>query len=731
MRDPSDPAATAIPLLSTKRGWLQRLRVGLVLITPANIVKGVKRIRSGQFRHLLASMRNLAVQQAAHPAISNPATDEQFMPLPDTPGTPLVTVIIPCFNDGDYVGETVASALAQTFRDLEVIVIDGGSTDGVSPAIVAALAGTRVRSLFRADGLHHVADNRNFGISDCQSRYICCLGADTVVDPTYIEKALFQLEYRAYDVCSTSMRMFGVKEGTLCLLPHPTLDDFLVANQALPGAVFRRRLWDAVGRYHGTGVGRDGMAEDWDMCVRMAAHGARFINLCGEFLINHRVRSNGEAIGTYPDVTSTETQGLEIKSRNKQQLTPKAHEISRLQADRRLRPAHDGVAMRQAMRRALAADQRPTLFLAIPFFIVGGAERLLSNVVGGLSARGWRVIVVSTEFEPASGGDALPWFTAHTAECYALPRFLQPEDWTQFVEYLMGSRRPDVLLIAGSRFLYDMLPRLATQYPAMARLDLLFNTEGHVAKHLEHRDLLTGALCESLHVREWFSCEGGWPDSALHCIPSGVDTTLHTPAPRPAALVERLDIAPDDIVIGWSGRLSEEKSPEIFLELASRLIDLPHVHFVMTGGGPMEDRIAKLQARMPKGVRFHRFGLVDDIRDFYRLYDVYTLTSRLDGRPLAVMEAQANGCAVLASRIGGVPEIMRDGVTGALANPADVADFERALRALVAHRSELFAMRRAAAALAQSEFSITAMLDRYCEALNDAVRAVGVPVSSR
>jgi glycosyltransferase involved in cell wall biosynthesis len=708
---------------SRLRALLRRLRAGLTLLTPGNLAKGLARIRHGEFRLLLSIMRNLAAHQTGLAEANNPAAAERFTPLPDTPGTPLVTIVIPCFNDGRYVGEAVASALAQTFRDLEVIVVDGGSTDGVTPAIVAALAGPRVRTLLRTDGRHYVGDNRNFGIAACNSRFICCLDSDDVLEPTYIEKTLFQLEYRAYDVCSTSMRMFGAKEGTWRTPERPTLDDFLRGNQALACSVFRRRLWEVAGQFHDTGLGRDHVAEDWDLWVRIAAHGARFRNLSGEFLLNYRVRDSGGSISTHPDLPSWKKQGSSIGSRNKPLLTPQARRNSRRQAGRRLLPAEDGVAM----RRALEADPRPTLLLGIPFFILGGAERLLAAVVGGLSAAGWRVVVVSTEFEPVSGGDALPWFTAHTAECYALPRFLPPDEWGEFLDYLIGSRRPDALLIAGSRFLYDLLPRLAAQYPAMARLDLLFNTEGHVAKHLEHRALLTGALCESTPVRDWLSREAHWSDSALRCIQSGVDTTFHSPAPRPAALVEQLGIAPDDIVIGWSGRLSEEKSPETFLKLATHCADLSRVHFVMTGGGPMEDRIAALQAQMPKGVRFHRFGLVDDIRDFYRLYDVYALTSRLDGRPLAVMEAQANGCAVLAARIGGVPEIMKDGVTGALATPADAADFARALRLLVADRAQLAAMQQAAVGLAQSEFSVDAMVDGYRDALYEAVTAVSCP----
>lgn len=690
-----------------------------------NIGKGLRRVARGEIGLMFSSLRNLVAQRIALAQGADHSGMECFEPLPDTPDAPLVSIVVPCFNDGALVGEAVASALAQSFTDIEVIVVDGGSTDGTTPGIVAAVAGPRVRPLLRQDGRHLPGDNRNFGIEAARGRYVCCLDSDDLLDPTYIEKALFLLEWRGYDVAGTSLRMFGADHGSWRVPERPVFDDVLVGNVTVVCALFRRALWSRIGGFRDSGRGRDHVAEDWDFWFRLAAVGARFRNISAEPLLNYRVRPRGTSVSSLAGTPDLALQGQAIQRHNAALITGRAREHSRRQAARALRPAHDGVAMRLAMRRAAEAARRPTLLLAMPCCVVGGAERLLSAMVGGLIAAGWRVVVVSTEFDPPHAGDSLPWFAALTTECYALPRFLPAEDWQDFVDYLLGSRAPDALLIAGSRFLYDMLPRLARKYPAMARLDLLFNTEGHVAKHLEHRANLTGALCENRDVLAWLQDQAGWPEAALRCIPSGVDTTHHSPGPRPAALAAELGIGPQDIVVGWSGRLSEEKSPETFIELAARCADLPGVHFVMTGGGPMAERVAARVAKLPPGLRFHSRGLVDDIRDYYRLYDIYTLTSRLDGRPLAVMEAQASGCAVLAARVGGVPEIMREGVTGRLANPADAADFERALRAMLADRTGLAAMREAASALARVEFSVAAMVEGYRAALADAVAAVG------
>ena len=162
----------------------RRARAAAALASPRNIAKGLRLIARGEFGLLVASFRNLMAQRLAvlhaarpvavehfqpapdMPALLEPAPDMPallepapdmlalFEPAPDTPGAPLVSIIIPCFNDGLYVHETVASALAQSFTDIEVIIVDGGSTDGTTPDIVAALSGPRVRTLIRTDGRH-------------------------------------------------------------------------------------------------------------------------------------------------------------------------------------------------------------------------------------------------------------------------------------------------------------------------------------------------------------------------------------------------------------------------------------------------------------------------------------------------------------------------------------------------------------------------------------------------
>src|SRR5487761_1540684 len=115
---------------------------------------------------------------------------------------PLVSIVIPCFNYGGFVEQAIRSALNQTFPDIEVIVVEGGSTDASTVAEVRrieSLGLPRTQFHYRS-GRHLAGDNRNFGIALARGRYVCCLDADDLLDPIYIEVAVFLAEVFGYDL---------------------------------------------------------------------------------------------------------------------------------------------------------------------------------------------------------------------------------------------------------------------------------------------------------------------------------------------------------------------------------------------------------------------------------------------------------------------------------------------------------------------------------------------------
>ena len=636
---------------------------------------------------------------------------------PNSTEWPLVSVVITSFNYGRLIAEALDSVLNQTFRDLEVIVVEGGSSNPDSRFRVAGLQRPRTRVLMQGSR-HHAGANRNYGISQARGRYICCLDADDILAPTYIEKAVYLLERHGYDVVSSAMEMFGDNQGTINIMEQPDLAALLDGNNVLVCAVYRRSLWEQAGGYRD--VDRDAMGyvyEDWAFWVRLAALGARFRNLFHDPLLRYRV--HGSSLSRGKDVLPMWKQRHMVRRLNQDVLQALPELIAR---SRKLASLRYGTPLRPPAAididgPILAGQHAPTVLLAMPFLILGGGERLLSGVVAHLVRQGWRVVIITTIATGVEHGDTTPWFEQHTKEVFHLPRGFRPEMWEDFIGHLVRSRGIDVVWVVGSAVAYDCLRGLRAAHPKLRVADLLFNTVGHTDNNRRRRDLIDLIFVENREVRDWLLGRGE-DGGRIRLVESGVDLAELRPVGRSAEFTRQIEAGPTDLIVGFSGRWSEEKNPLGFVEIA-RLVDpaLP-VRFVMTGTGHMRGAIEQaVQDAQFREYRFHLLGPVLEIAPVLGSFDLLVLPSILDGRPVVVLEALAMGVPVLASRVGALTELVQDGVNGWLCDPTDTAGFVARIERAARDRAGLQAMRRQARAFAEATLDAKCMLAAYEQGL--------------
>ncbi len=624
---------------------------------------------------------------------------------------PLVSIVIPCYNYGRFVAEAVDSVLAQTFRNFEILVIDGGSSPE-SLALLRSLERPQTQIFYR-EGRHLVGDNRNFGISRARGKYVCCLDADDLIRPTYLEKALFLLETQDYDLVSTTIRSFGDKSEIYHLERFPALADMLTANHVSTCAVFRKRLWERAGGFQDTGVGSDYFYEDWRLWLRFAALGARIANIVDEPLFLYRVHSKHSLSRQNQELPDMDRQRQAIVAFNQDVIGDEA--LRRSEENRSLRVGmQDGFVNLAGGRQG--ATNETTILIALPFLLVGGAERLLSEISVHLRGQGFRIVVVTTEYAYPIYGDSTAWFERATAEIYQLPRFLEPGRWPEFIDYLFATRNVSLLWIVGSRVFYELLPKITAAHPRLKVIDLLFNTVGHTANNRKYAACFDRILVENREVASWLLESGESPGQILQ-IPSGVDLGALRPQPKPAHILGELGIAPGTFIAGFSGRLSEEKDPEAFLEIARRCRKDPRLVFLMTGAGPLTDTVRRRIEKLALGKALRFLGQVDKVSDYMSAYDVLILPSRFDGRPVAVLESLALGVPVIASRVGALPDLVQEGVTGFLCEPGDTVAFAERIRWMADHPQEHRAMKTAARAFAEAELDARLMFMRYEEAI--------------
>lgn len=210
---------------------------------------------------------------------------------------------------------------------------------------------------------------------------------------------------------------------------------------------------------------------------------------------------------------------------------------------------------------------------------------------------------------------------------------------------------------------YRCLSRLAGARPDLRVVSFQFNAEECVADNRRHAPYLDAVIAESLDAATALS-GGDERRLPIRVISSGVD--VKSLAARPA--VARSE---GPLCVGYIGRFDRSKNPKGFVRMA-RLVATPGLRFVMAGAGPP---VRSAPARI------EQLGLLtgDALLSHMDRIDILVVPSRNDGRPMVIQEAQARRIPVVASRVGGIPELVEHGVTGLLCAPDDARGFAEAV----------------------------------------------------
>ena len=181
-----------------------------------------------------------------------------------------VSVIVTCYNLGEYLHEAIDSVFAQTYPHYDVLIVDDGSTDPVTCEVLRRV--DSVRTPVVRTGNQGLPAARNTGIRQTSGDVICCLDADDCLEPEWFERGVALLESRPeFGYASHWLRAFGEEEWPWQPM-RCDLGMLLDVNTLNGAALFRRSLWEAVGGFDETM--RDG-CEDWEFWIRATSAGHR------------------------------------------------------------------------------------------------------------------------------------------------------------------------------------------------------------------------------------------------------------------------------------------------------------------------------------------------------------------------------------------------------------------------------------------------------------------------
>lgn len=209
-------------------------------------------------------------------------------------------------------------------------------------------------------------------------------------------------------------------------------------------------------------------------------------------------------------------------------------------------------------------------------------------------------------------------------------------------------------------------------------------------------------ICNSSEMAAFAGHHYRAPDARLRVVYNGVDSDR---------FVSRASRPQGPLRIGTVGRIERQKNLDLFLDCASKLLKTkPETQFEIVGSGSLREAYqAKLERlQLDESVRF--VGPSDDVPGFLRTLDQFWLTSDWEGTPNVVLEAMAAGVAVVATRVGGTAEIIRDGVDGLLVEAGDRDGFFDAVMSLVENPSRADEIGQAATLQVAEKFSVPAMV---------------------
>jgi glycosyltransferase involved in cell wall biosynthesis len=323
---------------------------------------------------------------------------------------------------------------------------------------------------------------------------------------------------------------------------------------------------------------------------------------------------------------------------------------------------------------------------------MGGPAIHVANLAAGLETRGYHTTLVAGSL--ARGEDSMAFLAERLGVAVVSVEELQREvsllhDARSVLRIaeLIRSERPHILHTHTAKA--GAIARAAALLAGGARPPVVLHTfHGHVLKgyfdagrtaffrHVE-RTLARASdvlVAVSPEVRDELVELGVAPYDKFVVIRLGIPLEERLGDPTANSDYRRLYGIPEDaFVVGWVGRMTEVKDTGAVLEIVRATRDRGvEAVLCMVGDGPDRERLEQLAHELGIARSCYFVGYQSDVAGYYRLFDAFVLPSVNEGTPVSAIESLASGTAVVANRVGGVPDVVRDGVDGFLVEPGDI-----------------------------------------------------------
>ncbi len=183
-----------------------------------------------------------------------------------------------------------------------------------------------------------------------------------------------------------------------------------------------------------------------------------------------------------------------------------------------------------------------------------------------------------------------------------------------------------------------------------------------------------------------------------------------------------LNLQHDIPTVAFIGRLVKLKGVNYFLEAAASILrNGKRVQFVVVGDGPLKERLIKQAANLSISQHVHFIGFRKDIPQILSVIDILVVPSLFEGLPLTILEAMHAGKTIIATRVGGIPEAIKDGETGILVSPRDYHALTKGLLELLNDPEKRKEMGKKGKQRALQHFNVERMVKEYSNIYDECI----------
>lgn len=343
---------------------------------------------------------------------------------------------------------------------------------------------------------------------------------------------------------------------------------------------------------------------------------------------------------------------------------------------------------------------------------IGGSEMVGKNLAFKLSDRGHDVQVAALEF----GGELEHEFVSKNINFHIIGR--EPNEYVAPMIRLLkvfAKFKPDIVHTHHlHNLVYAAIPAKLVGAKTIHTEHEYFSLSAK--KHRFYLKLLS-LLCSHVtgvghEITEFLRTEVKLPPNKLTTVTNGIDIASFGKDRKKAR--ERYNISPTDKVIGIVARLGKEKDHATLLQSFSNLHKTdPNILLLIVGDGEERDNLQMICHELEIAERVKFVGASSDIPNLLAAMDVFVLSSRAEGLPLAMLEAMAASLPVVVTRVGAIPEVIGNDNAGLLTIPGNASDIANKLRQVISNPDLAKKIATRGNRLVKEQYGLNVMVDRY------------------